>query len=359
MSKKEDFIHHRKLEELSDLGTNPIRDDFIPNANENLQQEAINEPKEIIQNNENENENINENINEKNINIISNNNNNNNNSNTIEDLESIYDQLLRANERIQFLNQEVFNLKQVIDNKDSIIAEYESTLQDTTEKMIRLQDYNDVLKNKLNSIQQNNYGYEKDNINNNQYFIDSINDIKNNLGLIQDDYNQKIMEKEEIIHKLNYDLEQSHDIRIQINNILNSIYNQNEILNTKLSCLLKEKEILLNEKEKDHNEIIRLNEILINSENVKNINDFDNLKKNYEEKENKYIIMLKDQEQKYVEEISNLHRYIVEREKEIENLKEKYQDVITKINLDNERLRNKINYIENLPISNRDQLIID
>ena len=33
------------------------------------------------------------------------------------------------------MNQEVFNLKQVIDNKDSIIAEYESTLQDTTEKM--------------------------------------------------------------------------------------------------------------------------------------------------------------------------------------------------------------------------------
>ena len=351
---EEEFITHRKLEELSDLGPNSIKENI--NQNDELIKESINESNEVIppqtQTNRNENKN------EENQNIISNNIDNN----TIDDLESIYEQLIKANERIQFLNQEVFNLRQVIDNKDSIIAEYETTLQETADKMIKLQNINEELKNELNSTKQNNYVHENENVNinnNNQYFIDTINDIKNNLGLIEENYNQKILEKEEIIHKLNYDLQMSHDNRLQVNNILNSIYNQNNILNTRLNSLLKEKEILLNEKEKNHNEIIRLNEILSNSENVRNINDINDLKREYEEKENKYITMLNDQDKKYVEQISNLHRCIVERENEIENLKEKYQDIIIKINLDNERLRNKINYIENLPINNRDQLIIN
>ena len=353
MSKKDDSSHYRKLEDLSDLGVNSTRDNIIYSSKAGSKKENMHEQNDLLTN-QNKN-NVEENLN-------TNNNNNNsyiNTKSTIENLESIYEQLIHANERIQFLNQEVFNLKQVIENKDAIIAEYESTLHQTTEKMVKLQQINENLKNEINSIKQNNYQYGKDNINNNQYLLDSINDIKNNLGIIEDNYNQEIIEKEDIINRLNYDLQMSNDNKLQINNILDSIYNQNLLLNTKINCLIMEKEVLLKEKEKDHKEIIRLNEILTNSENIKIANNINELKKEYEEKENKYIDMLKDQEKRYVVQNSNLYRYVIEREKEIENLKEKYQDVIMKLNLENESLRNKINCIENLPKKNKAQLVMD
>ena len=332
MSKKEDFIPHRKLDDFSDLGINSTRDNIISS-------------KEDFINNQSNN-------NTRNINDID-----DNSHKTDTNLESLYEQLIQANERIQFLNQENFNLKQIIENKDSIISEYEETLGETADKMIKLQNINENLKSELDMIKLNNN--ENENIPNNQYLLDSINDIKYNLDLIENNYNQKIIEKENIINDLNYNLQMNNNYNNQTNDILNSIYSENNMLKNKINCLLKEKEILMDEKEKNHNEIIKLQEIINSSDYLKNSNLVKELEIEYQEKENNYINMLKNQEKEYILQISNLHNVVIEREKEIDNLKEKYQNVIMKLNIDNESLRNKLNCIENLPIKNNIGLIYD
>ena len=355
MSKRNINIPNRKLEEFSDLAINSTIDNITNSSKEefnNKQKEISNYPNN---NNNNDFISINEDIADDSKNINDN-----------ENIESLYEQLIKANEAIQLLNQENFDLKQVIENKDSIISEYEETFRKTTQKMLNIQKINENLKNEVHILKQNNYEYQKnkdikniDNLNNNQYLLNSINDIKNNLGIIEENYIQKISEKEDIINKLNYDLQINYDYKNQVNNLLNQIYCENNDLKTKICCLLKEKEILLNEKEKDHNEIIKLNEILKNIDYFKNNNIISELKKENKEKENNYINMLKNQEKEYILQISTLQRAIVEREKEIEVLKEKYQDIIMKLNIDNESLRNKIYSIENLPIKNKNQLICD
>ena len=341
MSKNDDIIHHRKLEDLSDFGINSTKG----YADYSSKDKLINKQKKILNYPNNNN-------NEDNINSINNSLDNSKNTN---DLESIYEQLIQANEVIQILNQENFNLKQTIENKDSIISEYEETFRKTAEKLINFQKINENLKKEINILRNNNkynYGKEKENFDNNQYLLDSINDIKNNLGVIEDNYNIKIMEKENIINQLNYNLQINKDYKNQINNILNQIVCENNILKTKICCLVKEKEILLNEKEKEHNEIIKLNEILNNTDYVRSNDIINDLKKEIEEKEINYENILKNQEKEYILQISKLHRAIVEREKEIDELKEKYQNIIMKLNLDIESLRCKLNYVENLPLKN-------
>ena len=319
MSKKDDFIPYRKLEEFSHLGINSAKDNIISS-------------KEDYINNQNEN-----------INIIDNNLQKTDDAN----IESLYEQLIQANERIQFLNQENFNLKQIIENKDSIISEYEDTLGETADKMIKLQNINEKLKNELDMLKSNN-SIKNEKINKNQYFLDSLNDIKSNLNFIEDNYNQKIKEKENIISDLHYNLQMNNNYNNQRNDILNSIYSENNMLKDKISCLLKEKEILMIEEEKDHNEIIKLKEIINNSDYLNNNEAISKLKTDFQEKENNYINMLKNNEKEYALQISNLHKAIDEREKEIDNL----QDIIMKLNIDIESLRNKLNSIENLPMKN-------
>ena len=141
MSKKDDSSHYRKLEDLSDLGVNSTRDNIIYSSKAGSKKENTHEQNDLLTNQ-------NKNNVEENLNTNNNNNSYINTKSTIENLESIYEQLIHANERIQFLNQEVFNLKQVIENKDAIIAEYESTLHQTTEKMVKLQQINENLKTK-------------------------------------------------------------------------------------------------------------------------------------------------------------------------------------------------------------------
>ena len=348
MSKNDDIIHHRKLEDLSYLGINSANDYIINSSKEELtrkQKEILNNPK-IINNKDNKNS--------------MNKNSLNNSKSTNNNLESIYEKLIQANEVIQFLNQENFNLKQTIENKDSIISEYEDTFRKTAEKLIYFQKINENLKKEINLLKtkNNKYNYEKDkeNFDNNQYLLDSINDIKNNLDVIEDNFNIKIMEKENIINKLNYDLQINNVYKNQINNILNQICYENNVLKTKICCLIKEKEILLDEKEKEHNEIIKLNEILSNTDYARNNITINEFKKEIEEKENNYSNILKNQEKEYIVQISKLYKAIVERENEIDELKEKYQNIILKLNIDIESLRNKLNSIENLPVKNNIKL---
>ena len=340
MSKKK-FIHYRKLEDLSDIGINSTKDNNIFNSSKEESKKDLTLSTELDINTERNN---------SNPNITTNENITENSKKTNEITESMYDQLILAKRKIQFLSQENYTLKQVIVNKDLIISEYEETLKETAEKMIKLQKINEQLNNELNLMSLNNSMFQNENINinNNQYLLDSLKDIKNNIGLIENNYNQKLIEREELINQLNYDLQINNDYKKKINSYLNSIYDENNYLNTQICCLLKEKEILLAEKEKEHNEIIRLNELLNNKPDEKRNFITNEIKKEYEEKEIKLENMLKKQEKEFVQQISNLHRCIIEREKEIDNIKEKYQDTVMKLNLEIEDLKLKLDSFKNL-----------
>ena len=191
MSKKYENIPSRKLEDFSDLAINSTKD----NKNNSSKEEFNTKQKEILNypNNNNNNNDY--------ISINENNTDDSKNINDNDNIESLYEQLIKANEAIQILNQENFNLKQVIENKDSIISEYEETFRKTAQKMLNFQKINENLKNEINFLKQkqNNYEIQQnkeiesiDNLNNNQYLLNSINDIKNNLGIIEDNYIQKI-----------------------------------------------------------------------------------------------------------------------------------------------------------------------
>ena len=345
MSKKDDYIQNRKLEEFSDLGINSTRDNIYNSSKEESRKDYIMDYNErsLQKNNYSY---------KRNINIEANENPTSNSKKETEPPQSLYEQLVQANEAKQSLHHENFNLKQVIKNKDSIIYEYEETIKKAAEKIIKLQKINEKLKRQLKVEKQNTNAYEIENINNNQYLLESINDIKNNIGMIEDNFEQKIIEREDIINQLNYDLQLNNDYKMKVNQYLNSVYSENDYLKTQICCLLKEKEILLNQKEKDHNEIIRLNKILLDNPNDKNIIKVDKIKKEYEEKERQLIFEVNNKEKEFVLQSSNLHRAIVEREKEIDDIKEKYQDVIMKLELEIEGLKHRLNAIENAPIKN-------
>lgn len=341
MSKKDEFIQYRKLEEFSDLGINSTRDNIYNSSKEESKKDYI------IEHNERS---LPKNNYKKNINIDINEDPTLNSKEGHEPTQLLYEKLAQANEKIQSLHHENFNLKQVIQNKNSIIYEYEETIKKAAEKIIKLLKINEKLKRQLKVEKQNTNAYEIENINNNHYLLKSINDIKNNIGIIENNYEQKIIEREDIINQLNYNLQLNNDYKMKVNQYLNSVYSENDYLKTQICCLLKEKEILLTQKEKDHNEIIRLNKILIDNPNDTNIIKVDKIKKDYEEKEKQLIFEVNNKEKEFVQQISNLHRAIVEREKEIDDIKEKYQNIVMKLELEIEGLKHRLNAIDKAPI---------
>ena len=112
MSKKDDFIQYRKLEEFSDLGVNSTRDNIYNSSKEESKKDYI------IDHNERS---LPKNNYKRNINIETNENPTIDSKKETETTQPLYEQLAQANEKIQSLHQDNFNLKQVIQNKDSII----------------------------------------------------------------------------------------------------------------------------------------------------------------------------------------------------------------------------------------------
>ena len=121
------------------------------------------------------------------------------------------------------------------------------------------------------------------------------------------------------------------DILEELNYLLkNSDYNE---LKTQFSCLLREKEILLREKERNHMEIISLREKFLqrpcgNVNEQEKINELMNIK-----------------EKKYLEEINVLKRNLAEKNLEIEELKKEEEDIVREyeLRIENIMMNNNIN----------------
>ena len=185
-------------------------------------------------------------------------------------------QLSLAQEKINFLTEENQSLKLIISNKDKIISDFEELSIKSKDKFEKLEKINFDLKNELNMLNNKDGSYQllqNDNYNlnqllnkrneENQNLIDSIKTIKYDLEFIEADFNVKMKEKNENIEQLNNEIIYIYNEYKKISDVLeqlkNMISNSNYYkLKTEFNCLLREKEILLKEKEQDHKEIIGL-----------------------------------------------------------------------------------------------------
>ena len=234
-------------------------------------------------------------------------------------------QLFMSLEKVKYLTHENLSLKQIIKNKDKIISDFEQLSKQFKEKFLKMDKINDFLKNKL--LNKN----EKININSNNVkeLIDSFNNIKEDLNKIENDYNQKLKEKDEIIEKMNTELLYIHNEYKNLSNILeemnkyimNSDYNE---LKNKINDLMKQNEFLEKQNENREKRIIDLqkkNEQFFNEE--KDINSNINMGANDD-----LIVTFKNQENEYVKTITMLQNRIIDKDKEIQMIKEEFKKII-------------------------------
>ena len=312
-------------------------------------------------------------------------------------------QLLQKQEQIKYLTQENLSLKNIIANKDKIISDFEELTFQFKQKFQKLESLKDNPKNQfisknyetqrtqqiINDNNNLNYTYNYDynkNINNNDYknnnnndnvedytinknvneyntienikknnynlqiknneLINSINNIKKDLELIENDYQMKLKEKDCYIEQINCELVNIYKEYVKLSDILeelnylvkNSNYNE---LKTEFNVLLREKEILLKEKEKDHMEILTLREKFMQKPyDCRNLNS-DNNNKN-----NELINIFTEKEKNYMNEIDNLKDQLMEKINEIEELKNR-QEIITheyELKIENLMKNNKIQF---------------
>lgn len=233
-------------------------------------------------------------------------------------------QLLLYLEQIKYLTQENLSLKQRLQNKDKIITDFEILFKQLKEKFIKLDNLNQCLRNKILNKKENG-NYKELNIEyNKKDLLDSFNNIKDDLNKIENDYYQKLKEKDEIIEKMNKELIYIHneykklsDMLEKMNNFtMNSDYNE---LKNKINDLLKQKEFLMKQNEQREKRIIDLqkrNEQGLSDEN-KNIIENEDL-----------IMTFKNQENEYVKTINMLQNRIIDKDREIQMIKEEYAKII-------------------------------
>ena len=234
-------------------------------------------------------------------------------------------QLFMSLEKVKYLTQENLSLKQIIKNKDKIISDFEQLSKQFKEKFLKMDKINDFLKNKL--LNKN----EKINIssNNAKELIDSFTNIKEDLNKIEKDYNQNLKEKDEIIEKMNTELLYIYNEYKNLSNILeemnkyimNSDYNE---LKNKINDLMKQNEFLekLNEnREKRIIDLQKKNEQFFNEENYMNNNTNTGVNDDL-------IVTFKNQENKYVKTITMLQNRIIDKDKEIQMIKEEFKKII-------------------------------
>ena len=380
----EDYIPHQNLEEPSNIIENSKKEaSFILNNNnfKDIKQQIISQ-NDYINNLKNEIEfssdeinNIGNNIgtDEENIKLT-----------IYQKLTIASNQLLKAKEQINYLINENQSLKNIISNKDKIISDYvninlKKQLDSNklgNNKNIKENNYNINLNyktndnnNDLNEINKvnddinnnNNYNYnynlnydikdyqtgqyqdyDKDinynlQIRNNE-LIYSLNNIKKELDQIENDYKIKLKEKDCFIEQLSCELINVYKEYVKLSDILeemnylvkNSNYNE---LKTEFNCLLREKEILLKEKEKSNLEIISLREKFMQKPyDCRNINKSEN--KEYTQ----LINIFNEKEKNYLNEIDSLKQNLIEKYKEIEELKNKQESIIREYELKIENL---------------------
>lgn len=244
------------------------------------------------------------------------------------ELTSINASIIALTEQNKYLQQENTELKMALDKKNNLIEQFQEIARISNEKFKRMSDINDGLKKEL----ENAYKTIRMNVNikrENVELLSSLSEIKEQLNDIENNYNQKIYEDQNEIKALNNHISQLEQKNTYLshncNEITLKVQNEIDMLNAQINCLIKEKEILMREKEKDHKEII-----------------------NYNVRDNQCRRSLcRCKEEEYIKEINKLQSIITDRENEVDYIKDQLLNAIHDLKLENEKLQYHLELILN------------
>lgn len=244
------------------------------------------------------------------------------------DLTSINSSIIALTEQNKYLQKENAELKMALDKKNNLIEQFQEVARISNEKFMRMSDINDGLKKEL----ENAYKTIRMNVNikrENKELLSSLSEIKEQLNAIENNYNKQLYDNQNEIKALHIQIHQLEDKNAYLsqncNEITLKVQNEIDILNAQINCLKKEKEILMSEKEKDHNEIRTY-------------------RKEYNQCSGK---MCRCKEQEYIKEIKQLHRIIADREKEVDYIKDQLLNAIHDLKVENEKLQYHLELILN------------
>ena len=244
------------------------------------------------------------------------------------DLTSINASIITLTEQNKYLQKENAELKMALDKKNNLIEQFQEVARISNEKFMRMSDINDGLKKELENAYKTirmNVNIKRENIE----LLSSLSEIKEQLNAIENNYNQKIYDNQNEIKALNIQIRQLEDKNAYLsqncNTITLKVQNEIDMLNAQINCLKKEKEILMKEKEKDHNEIITYRK------------EYSQCSRN----------MCRCKEQEYIKEINKLHGVIADREKEVDYIKDQLLNSIHDLKLENEKLQYHLELILN------------
>lgn len=207
-------------------------------------------------------------------------------------------QLQILSEKYKFVKKENAYLRKVIRDKDKIISDFAIVFQQFKEKFKKFDQINQTLKFKL------------------------INK-KENQDIINKDYSIKLKEKDKMIEKMNEELIYMHNeyknLTYNLEKINNSIHDSDYIeLKNKINKLSKENNYLIKQNEKREKRIVDLikkNEYEENGNANFNIND-------------DLLVTFKNQENEYIKTINMLQNRIIEKDKEIQMIKEEFKKIL-------------------------------
>lgn len=236
--------------------------------------------------------------------------------------------LLLALEKINYLTKENNSLKKIINNKDKIISDFEVLFRQFKDKFIKIDNINQTLRNKLLDINDKNPNIVNKELNsdyNKKDLVDSFNIIKGDLNKIESDYNQRLKEKDEILEKMKEELIYIYNEYKNLSEILEKVSNyimrtNYSELKNKVNDLMEEKELLLKRNIQREERIIDLqkkNELLMLNEDEINKYNADDL-----------VFTFKNQENEYVKTINMLQNRIMEKDQEIQMIKEEYNKIL-------------------------------
>ena len=335
---EEEYIPHQNLEDPDHIIANSklIANDIFSNSTNNFNNlnKSVKDQNDYLNNlNQQIEENLDQNSNgfNENLNLLG--GDTENLKFTIyQKLNDVSNQLLQAKEHIKFLTQENASLKNIIANKDKLIADFEELSLQSKYKFEKIEMINQNLKKQLqqkgininnNDLIMNNNS-EIGEKNRNEEIIYNLQNIQEDLDNIETDYQKKLKEKDICIEQLNTEVVNIYQEYMKLSDVLeelnyllkNSDYNE---LKTQFNCLLREKEILLREKERNHMEIINLREKFLKRPCSCG---------NNQGKINELVEIFDFKEKKYLDEIEVLKKNLREKIEEIEELKKEEEDIV-------------------------------
>lgn len=278
-------------------------ENFVPNEQNSRAFNEINFQTNVVQNDNDINNIMNKNIN---LNVKSNKNS---------------APIISALDKIKFLSQENAYLKKVISDKDKIISDFTELFEQSREKFIKLQKANIFLKNKLQNMNINNFEVDIDNNNDQDNLLLSFKEIKKDLIKIEKDYYVNLEEKNHIIENMEKEMihiyNEYKNLSMVIEKMNESVINSNySELNNMIKNLMLEKSKLI-QKIKQNEKVIK--ELEIKNQENENIIASDN---------QELLFNVKNQENKYVKTINLLQNRIIDKDKEIQMIKEAYNKIL-------------------------------